>query len=182
MSLRSPEPFGFGAFDDFNDVYQTLLRERGLLEGAINPIARTNVVPVHAAPRRPVLAGAFILRPAQGAGGTDFVVAGIGEIDGDLDPRNIVARGDLSEEGLGRKVGFVLAELRARLATLGRTHDNPTALNVYTAYEIAGLSEALADKLPAVGNHGYVRWLARPPVVEVDFELDCHRVNGWRVL
>jgi hypothetical protein len=182
VELRSPAPFGFGAFDEFNVVYRELLRERGLLEGDVNPIARTNVVPVHGAAPEPVLLSAFVVQEARGAGGSDFVVAGGGEVDGGLDPANIVARGDLSEEGLGRKIAFVIEEMRVRLAGLGHTPEDPTLVNVYTAYESAGLSAALVDGLPAVGRSGFVRWLTRPPLVEVDFEMDCRRVSGWQAL
>jgi hypothetical protein len=182
LELRSPEPFSFGGFDEFNEVYRALLTERGLLEGKVNPIARTNVVPVHAPPAEPVLLSAFIVQKAQGPGGSDFVVAGSGEVDGPLDPRNIVARGDVSEEGLGRKIAFVLDEMRARLAGLGHTPQDPTLVNVYTAYEAAGLSAALVDRLPATGRSGFVRWLTLPPVAEIDFEMDCRRVSGWQAL
>jgi hypothetical protein len=182
LELRSPVPFGFGAFDEFNEIYRDLLKERGLLEADVNPIARTNVVPVHGAPQEPVLLGAFIVQKAKGPGGSDFVVAGSGEVDGGLDPANIVARGDVSERGLGRKVAFVLDEMRARLAGLGHTPESPTLVNVYTAYEAAGLSAALVEGLPATGRCGFVRWLTRPPLVEVDFEMDCRRVSGWESL
>jgi hypothetical protein len=182
FELRSPEPFGFGAFGEFNEVYRGLLKERGMLEGEVNPIARTNVVPVHAPPDEPVLLSAFVVQEAQGPGGSDFVVAGGGEVDGGLDPANIVARGDRSEEGLGRKIAFVLDEMLARLTSLGHTSEDPTLVNVYTAYESAGLSDALLDRLPATGQSGYARWLTRPPLVEVDFEMDLRRVSGWQAL
>ncbi|NMH95743.1 RidA family protein [Pseudonocardia acidicola] len=181
IELRSPAPFAFGAFDEFNETYRQLLAERGLLQDGVNPIARTNVVPVRSAPAQPVLLSAFLVQPAAGAGGVDFVVAGGGEIDG-LDPDAIVARGDISEAGLTAKAGHVIDEMRARLAGLGKDPQSPTLVNVYTAHETAGLSEMLLDRLPAVARHGFVRWLTRPPVVEVEFEMDLRRVSGWHAL
>jgi hypothetical protein len=181
FELRSPAPFAFGAFDEFNETYRELLAERGLLEGDVNPIARTNVVPVRSAPEQPVLHAAFIVQKASGAGGVDFVIAGGGEIDG-LDPEAIVARGDLSDSGLTQKAHHVIEEMRARLAGLGKAPDSPTLVDVYTAHDIPTLSEMLVEKLPAVRHCGFVRWLTRPPVVEVEFEMDLRRVSGWHVL
>jgi hypothetical protein len=181
VELRSPAPFAFGAFDEFNETYQQLLAERDLLEDGVNPIARTNVVPVRSAPGEPVLLSAFLVRRSAGAGGVDFVVAGGGEIDG-LDPDAIVARGDVSEAGLTKKADHVVDEMRARLAGLGKDAESPTLVDVYTAHEIPGLEEMLLDRLPAVGRHGFVRWLTRPPVVEVEFEMDLRRVSGWHAL
>jgi hypothetical protein len=182
IELRSPEPFSFGAFDSFNQIYRQLLEARGLLEGGVNPIARTNVVPVTGAPAQPVLLSAFVVQPSSGAGGTDFVVAGSGEVDGPLDPSGIVARGDLSQAGLAAKAAYVLGEMRARLAALGQSPDAPTLINVYTAHELSRLGKALTEHLPAVNRSGWVHWLTRPPLVEVEFEMDLRRVSGWRAL
>jgi hypothetical protein len=182
FELRSPAPFTFGAFDEFNEVYRTLLSERGLLEDGVNPIARTNVVPVRSAPARPVLLSAFLVRPANGPGGTDFVVAGGGEVDGPLDPERITARGDTSAAGLTRKAVHVVEEMRQRLAGLGKDPWSPTLVDVYTAHEIPALTELLLDRLPAVQRCGFVRWVTRPPLVEIEFEMDLRRVSGWQVL
>jgi hypothetical protein len=38
------------------------------------------------------------------------------------------------------------------------------------------------EQLPAVRHCGFARWLARPPVVEVEFEMGLRRVSGWQVL
>jgi hypothetical protein len=182
FELRSPAPFAFGAFDEFNEVYRALLDERGLLEEGVNPIARTNVVPVRDAPAEPVLLSAFVVREASGPGGTDFVVAGGGELDGPLDPESIIARGDTSPAGLTRKAAHVVDEMRTRLAGLGMSPSSPTLVDVYTAHEIPGLSELLLDRLPAVRQYGFVRWLTRPPLEEIEFEMDLRRISGWEVL
>lgn len=51
IELRSPAPFSFGGFDEFNAGYQALLKDWNLLVDGENPIARTNVAPVVGAPR-----------------------------------------------------------------------------------------------------------------------------------
>lgn len=182
VHLRSQAPVDLGAFDDFNVRYHALLAERGVLEDAVNPVARTNVVPVHAPPAEPVIHTAFVVRAAAGAGGTDFVVAGCGEIIGGLAPENIVARGDLSPAGLTRKASAVLAEIGDRVRRLGVDASVAATVNVYTSHEVTGLPDLLVDGLPVVARSGFVRWLTSPPVVEVEFEMDCHRVSAWQAI
>lgn len=46
VELRCPAPHSFDGFGSFNDGYRQALDERAiLLEGGINPVARTNVAP-----------------------------------------------------------------------------------------------------------------------------------------
>lgn len=183
LELRSPQPFEFGSFETFNAQYREFLVERDLLEQDANPIARSNLAPVDQAPEEPVVLSAFAVRPSRGDGGVDFVVAGSGEVDeGRLDRDAIVALGDLSQEGLARKARHVLDEMRTRLAALGHDGRSPNLVNVYTAHDIAGLPGLVAEMLPATHRHGFVRWLARPPVVDIEFEMDLRHVSTWHVL
>ena len=182
LELRCPAAFDFDGFAKFNTEYRQLLIERALLIGDTNPVARTNVIPVHDAPTEPAVLTAFIVQPSEGSGDVDFIVAGAGEVNGELRPENIVARGDISPEGLKKKVDFVLDEMEARLAALGADTQSPTTINVYTAHDIDHLSAAIAFRLPAVQRHGYVRWLARPPISEIEFEMDCRKFSSWWVL
>lgn len=183
LELRSPVPFEFGSFGDFNKHYRELLSERGLLEGDVNPIARSNLIPVAQGPDEPVLLTAFMVRPSGGAGGRDFVVAGGGEVEeGRLDREAIVALADLSQEGLERKAIFVLDEMLARLRGLGYGGDAPNIINVYTAHDIGGLAGLVTGKLPATHRHGFVHWPARPPIVDIEFEMDLRSIRYWHVL
>jgi len=45
IELRSPAPFSFGGFDEFNQGYRALLAEWKILVGDDNPLPRTNVAP-----------------------------------------------------------------------------------------------------------------------------------------
>jgi hypothetical protein len=180
--LRSPAVVGLGAFDAFNDIYCGLLAERDLMIDGQSPIARTNVVPAVSGPAEPSIHTAFLVEPAEGAPGGDFAIAGRGEVEGPLAPENIVARGDLSADGLARKVDSVVTELCARMAALGVSPDEVNATNVYTVYDVPGLAQTLAERLPGTAGAGYVRWLTRPPVTDIDFEMDCRRVSRWEFL
>ena len=182
LQLRSPGAFSFEEFTKFNDDYRQLLIKRGLIIDGVNPISRTNVIPIHQEPAVPTIAVAFIVNPAKGRGGSDFVVAGAGEVNGDLGPENIVARGDLSQKGLSLKVDCVLDVMLERLDALGASGESPTTVNVYTVHEISGLAGMIEMKLPTISKNGYSTWLTRPPVKEIEFEMDCASFSNWTVI
>ena len=66
LQLRSPGSFSFEAFGKFNDEYRQLLINRGLIIDGVNPISRTNVIPIHQKPVAPSIAVAFIVHPVKG--------------------------------------------------------------------------------------------------------------------
>src|ERR1700732_1760247 len=43
MELRSPRPFTFQGFADFNASYVDILKSWDILQNGLNPVARTNV-------------------------------------------------------------------------------------------------------------------------------------------
>jgi hypothetical protein len=45
MELRSPKPFSFAGFNEFNAGYVDALKKWDLLVDGMNPVARTNVAP-----------------------------------------------------------------------------------------------------------------------------------------
>jgi hypothetical protein len=182
IELRSATPFGFESFSDFNDEYRKLLIERDLLDGDHNPVARTNVCPASEAPAEPVVLGAFVIRSLEGHAGGDFVVAGAGEVDGALAPENIVAFRDLSQAGLRRKAEFVLGEMVARIEALGGRPADPNVINEYSVHAIDGLADLIERELPAASRSGYVHWSTRPPVADIEFEMDCRRISNWEVV
>ena len=182
LQLRSPGAFSFETFAKFNDEYRQLLIDRGLIIDGVNPISRTNVIPIHQKSDATSIAVTFIVHPSQGHGGSDFVVAGAAEICGDLGPENIVARGDASQEGLSLKVDCVLDIMLERLRALEASDGSPTTINVYTAHEISGLSEKIEIKLPSTSKNGFTMWLTKPPVEELEFEMDCSSYSKWVVI
>ena len=52
IELRSPQPFTFQGFSDFNAGYVGILKSWDLLQDGLNPIARTNVAPELGPPSR----------------------------------------------------------------------------------------------------------------------------------
>jgi hypothetical protein len=129
--LRSPAPFTQAGFRAFNKNYVGTLAEWGLFENEVNPVARSNVCPQIDAPPEPSFhAFAFTVGTADAP--PSFVVAGSGEVpEGHKDYfDHIIARGDVSPQGLREKARFVLAEMQRRLTALDFVWHDPTATQV----------------------------------------------------
>lgn len=98
VELRCPQPHSFDGFGSFNDDYRGELDRRGiLLDGGVNPVARTNVAPVavagEATSETELFAFSFTMpRNAVPTAETDrpsFVIAGAGDLadQSDLRPK-----------------------------------------------------------------------------------------------
>jgi len=181
--LRSPAPFTESGFEAFNRSYVEPLARWGLFRDGVNPVARSNVCPEVAPPAEPgfhafcytVLAG-----PAQRA---TFAVAGSGEApEGRGNYRDhIIARGDTSAAGLRTKAHWVLGEMERRMAALGATWEDATAAQLYTVHDPHPF---LRDEIAARGAMaaGLTWHFCRPPVVELDYEMDVRGVEHEYVL
>ena len=113
--LRSPRPFSFEGFADFNRGYVAVLEQWKLFRDGVNPVARSNVAPVVDAPAEPSFHAFSYTIPAAAAAPT-FVVAGSGEWpEGGKFPQDIVARGDTSAEGMRSKAKLVLETMERRM-------------------------------------------------------------------
>ena len=174
ISLRSPRPYTFQGFADFNAEYAAILRSWGVFVEDVNPIARTNVAPVVDPPSEPVLYGFAFSRPSADDAPLTCVVAGAGELpEGILARDAIVALGDTSPAGLATKARFVMDLMETRLRGLGLDWPMVTLANVYTEHAIfALLPEVLLGRMGAASVHG-VHWhYTRPPIEEIEFEMD----------
>lgn len=183
--LRSPRPFSMGGFQDFNRGYVDVLARWGLVQGGLNPVARSNVCPAFDAPAEPSFHAFSYTVPDAAAlpGATrDFVVAGSGEWPEDQPfPEGIVARADVSAPGLATKADYVLRTMQERTAGLGGAWDGLTAAQVYTVHDIHPL---LRTHFAARGlTAGGLTWFAcAPPILELEFEMDVRRVRTERVV
>ncbi len=173
IELRSPLPFTFDGFNQFNQEYIEQLKQRGLLAGGTNPVARTNVAPEVNPPSEVLLYGFSYTAPAKTTKQT-FVIAGAGELSGErLDARDIVSRGDVSPTGLRAKATHVLGLMDQRLRSLGVSWRDVTIVNVYTVHNIAPLmKDLLLPRAGAAALHGIDWHFARPPIREIEFEMD----------
>ena len=183
VELRCPEPHSMEGFIDFNKDYRALLEEWDILVDGENPVARTNVAPVVAPPSETVLFGFSYSRPSQ-TYATTFVVAGGGELPTrKLDEQRIVRLGEVTPEAMLEKARCVVDIMRTRLEGLGATDEQLTMIDVYTAHDLrTPLAEVLVPGLPAAANVG-VRWFySRPPIKNIEFEMDMRGVCQELVL
>ena len=147
------------------------------MEGS-NPVARANVAPVVDPPATPSLHAFSFVRPNAGLNHPTFVVAGAGELrDGLLEPERIVRRGEISADALLEKAAYVLEVMEKRLAGLGAEWQEVTTANVYTAHALdAGLRDLVLNRIGPAARRGLFWHVARPPVVEIEFEMDVRGV------
>jgi len=180
--LRSPAPFTEAGFRAFNQDYTGVLREWGLLESGANPVARSNVCPEVDPPAEPSF-HAFCYAVPDDSDVPSFVVAGSGEVpEGKANyHEHIVAPGDTSVDGMRAKARFVLGEMERRMAAVGGGWSSATGVQVYTVFDIHPF---LADEVVRRGaaTHGVTWHFARPPIVGLDFEVDCRAVATERVV
>ncbi len=174
VELRSPKPFTFEGFGQFNQGYVEELKRRSLILDGMNPVARTNVAPEMNPPAEVLMYGFSYTAPARRAG-PSFVLAGAGEVKGDqLAPEAIVRRGDTSAAGLRDKAAFVLGLLEERLRELGAGWGQVTTVGVYTVHDLFPLiQKTLLPRLGAAAAHGLRWYYARPPIQELEFEMDA---------
>ena len=170
--LRSPEPFTEQGFIDFNRHYVKTLERWGVYRDGDNPVARTNVCPEFDKPAAPSLYAFSYTVPAKGARGS-FIVAGGGEAkEGGPDYKSRIVRlGDTSPAGLREKARFVIAEMERRLTALGFGWKDAVSTQAYTVHDIGAL---VGEELARRGAmRGGLEWhFCRPPVVNLDFEMD----------
>lgn len=179
ISLRSPRPYSFSEFADFNAEYAAILENWGVFVHGANPIARTNVAPVINPPSQPALYGFSFTKPCPGERPPTFVVAGAGELpEGTLSRESIVALGDTSATGLAIKARFVMELMENRLQGLGVDWQMVSTANVYTAHSLTELLPAvILGRMGLAAMHG-VHWhYCRPPIQEIEYEMD---VRGTR--
>ena len=177
IELRIPTPFTLGGFDGFNEGYQALLKEWDLLVDGQNPIARTNVAPVVGAPSEPSLYGFGYTAPG-GPRTPTFIVAGSGETrERDGGAAGLVRTGETSPDAMKEKAAFVMGVMRERLHGLGGDWRDVTAINVYTAHPIEGyLADVILQAAGPAAIHGVTWHLSRPPILEIEFEMDMRGV------
>lgn len=181
--LRSPAPFSEAGFEAFNRGYADTLETWGLVRGDHNPVARTNVCPVVNAPAAPAFhAFCYTVEVGETPTAASFVVSGGGEArDGQTSYRESMVRlGDTSLAGLREKLRYVMTEMERRTAALGVGWADATVVQAYTVHDIGALVE---DEIIRRGNlsSGLTWHLTRPPIVDMEVEMDLRRVRCERL-
>ncbi|MBW0004735.1 MAG: hypothetical protein JO216_14735 [Hyphomicrobiales bacterium] len=180
--LRSPSAFTDEGFRQFNRAYVGTLERWGIMKGEANPVARSNVCPKVRPPKVPSF-HAFSIAVPSSAKDASFVIAGSGEAQEGAGPyasRTIRYR-ETSAEALREKARFVLAQMEKRMSGFSAGWADTTAAQVYTLHD---LYPFLKDEIVERGaaRHGLTWHFASPPVVDLEYEMDCRRVIVERVI
>lgn len=178
MELRSPQPFTMDGFVQFNRGYCDVLKEWGVYQDGLNPVARTNVAPAYDPPATPSLHAFSYTRPASRGARPTFVIAGAGELrEGILEPSRIIRSGQTTPDAMAEKSAYVMQVMTDRLRGLGGSWEWVTAVEVYTVHSLDRVLETIIlPRLGAAARHG-VHWFhSRPPVVDIEFEMDLRGV------
>jgi hypothetical protein len=180
--LRSPAPFTEEGFKAFNEIYIQTLIAWGVMKDGVNPVARSNVCPKLFPPGEPCFHAFSYTVPVAGAP-KSFVIAGSGEsVEGKANYRDHIVRpGDTSPAGMLAKAKFVLDEMERRMSAFGGDWSQTTAVQLYTVHDIYSVLES------ELGRRGVLRdgltWhFNRPPVMGLDYEMDCRCVHAEKVV
>ena len=180
--LRSPAPFSDDGFRSFNRHYVGTLERWGLFKNDVNPVARSNVCPEIDPPGEPSFHAFSFTRASQDRAAT-FVIAGSGEAReaGATYRERTVRYGETSPDAIAEKARHVHDEMERRMTTLGVTWAQCTATQVYTVHD---LHPFLADDIVRRGaaRAGLTWHFNRPPVVGLEYEMDCRGVRIERVI
>lgn len=180
--LRSPAPFTDAGFIAFNREYCGTLERWGIFANDRNPVARSNVCPETDKPAGPSFHAFSYVRPAPNAA-PSFVIAGSGEAREGSGPYKdkTVRHGETGAEAMLEKARFVLGAMESRMASVGATWADTTGVQVYTVHD---LYPFLGAEIVGRGaaRHGLTWHFCRPPVIGLEYEMDCRGVAVERVL
>jgi hypothetical protein len=180
--LRSPAAFTEAGFRAFNEHYVKTLAAWGIYDGTTNPVARSNVCPEINPPAEPSFDAFCFTRPRADAS-PSFVIAGSAEAregSGSYVERTVRYR-DVSPDGIGDKVRFTVSQMEGRMSALGFGWADATGVQAYTVHDFHAV---MADELVRRGatRAGLTWHFARPPVIDLEFEMDCRRVPRETVI
>ncbi|MDE2997959.1 MAG: RidA family protein [Gemmatimonadota bacterium] len=179
VELRCPKPHSMDGFIGFNEAYCELLASWDLHVDGLNPVARTNVAPLYNPPDDTTMHGFSYTMPCREENGRTFVIAGAGELlEGELVRDGIVRRGETGPDAMREKAAYVVRVMADRLAGVGAPWSEVTTVDVYTVHRLDRLLEQVVA--PGVGwaqRHGFRWYLARPPVIGIEFEMDVRGVR-----
>jgi hypothetical protein len=181
--LRSPGQFTEQGFRAFNESYVVTLGKWGIYDGKVNPVARSNVCPEIDPPAEPSFHAFSFTVPAAAGAPPSFVISGSAEaraIEASYRER-IIRFGETSPDALREKAQFVMDEITRRLALFGVGWRDTTATQLYTIRDVYPL---LADAFVRRGaaSAGVTWHFTRPPVQNLEFEVDCRSVRAEEVL
>jgi hypothetical protein len=180
--LRSPAPFTDAGFVAFNRAYVGTLERWGIFANDRNPVARSNVCPEIDPPATPSFHAFCYVTPAAPAPHS-FVIAGSGESQEGTGPYRdkTVRYGEITPDAIAEKGRYVLGVMERRMAAFGTNWGSTTGVQVYTVHDLYPfLGTEIVGRSAA--RHGLTWQFCRPPVIGLEYEMDCRGVAIERVL
>lgn len=179
--LRSPAPLSETGFSSFNTEYVQTLQDWGICDGTNNPVARSNVAPVVNPPAEPSFYAFSYTVPCESAENT-FVIAGSSEVpEGKGNYKDHLIRyQDVSPDAIHEKARWVLTEMERRMAVLGYGWNDCTGSQLYIVHDPHPFLEDEFARRGAM-RFGLTWHYVRPPVIDMEFEMDCRRVLDERI-
>ena len=167
FELRIPEPFSTAQFEVFNHAYVESLENIGLIAGQLMPAARTNVAAVVGGVGEPSLYAVTYTVPGD-RGRPAFVMSGVPE----------EKPADLEE-----MLDSMMRVLSSRMAELGVTWEDATAIQLYGVEVVQGLlADYVLRHLGPSAVHG-IRWFpSLPPIEGLSLEIDVRSAGKELVL
>jgi hypothetical protein len=96
------------------------------------------------------------------------------------DPRALIVRvGEDSGEAMAEKAAFVMRELDSELRALGVDWHDATGVNLYTARTLEPyLERVILEPLGEASRRGLHWFHSRPPILEIEFEMDARGTSS----
>lgn len=185
LELRCSTPYTFSSFAAFNEQYCSQLRSHGVLPepgrfDGQNPVARTNISSVvESQVEQTVHAFSYTAPTKRSSASPSFVISGAGElVEAELNRSAIVRVGETSDDAMEEKADLVMSVMQSRLSALNAHWSDVTVVNIYTAHNIMPFLQRVIlkhmGKAARLGVHWY---LSRPPVTDIEFEMDMRGVR-----
>lgn len=186
MELRIPEPLSFEGFKEFNNKYQRMLKDQGLLLGDVNPIARTNIVPAEFGLKEPaVYAFSYTVHVDDGFKLPSFIVAGAGDLidQTDLTPSAIFRPDETSAEALEEKAILVMKVMQERLLGLRTGWEDVSSISIYTIIPLHTLIvDTILKPIGTAALQGVTWYYSNPPIKGLAYEMDMRGVRKELVM
>jgi len=104
-------------------------------------------------------------------------------LTGSLRAGTIVREGETGDDAMAEKAQAVVNLMNDRLVALGADSERLTAVDIYTAHPIAEVYRKIViPGIPRVAGLGAQWFLSRPPIVDIEFEMDMRGVRTEHVL
>jgi len=184
FELRNGRQATMPEFMTFNDRYIDRLRRAGVLVKEQMPLTRSNLVLTGTDPSHRIHAFSYTV-PARSPSNRPptFVMAGIPEVRL-LDPNpEIVAKDDVSLNGLRQKTIFILETIEGLLKAMAVGWRDVTGIQLYTVRDLHPLIDSVV--LPRIGEAAMrgIQWhYVLLPVVGGDVEIDVRSVRAELII